>query len=94
MYKPEGYDASRDAFKGDNQAKEPCCTAGGAGVQTGGTKAPVLPDDSSRDEILEDPNKVKEPRALPEALVYKPEGYDASRDAPEAKEPRALYAVG
>ena len=46
--------------------------------------------DSSRDEILEDPNKVKEPRVLPEAPMYKPEGYDSSRDAPEVKEPRAL----
>ena len=46
--------------------------------------------DSTRDEILEDPNKVKKPRALPKAPMYKPEGYDASRDAPEVKEPRAL----
>ena len=54
--------------------------------------------DSSRDEILEDPNKVKEPRALLEAQVYKPKGYDASRDAfkgdNQVKEPWALYAVG
>ena len=74
MYKPEGYDASRDAFKGDNQAKEPRVLP----------KAPVYKPveyDSSRDEILEDPNKVKEPRALPESPMYKPEGYDASRDA-------------
>ena len=49
--------------------------------------------DSSRDEILEDTNKVKEPRAQPEAPMFKPEGYDASRDGPEVKEPRALYAV-
>ena len=50
--------------------------------------------DSSRDEILEDPNKVREPRLQPVAPVYKPEGYDASRDAPEVKEPRVLYAAG
>ena len=50
--------------------------------------------DSSRDEILEDPNKVKEPRAQLVAPMYKPEGYDASRDAPEVKEPWVLYAVG
>ena len=30
-------------------------------------------------------------KVLPEAPMYKPEGYDASRDAPEVKEPRALY---
>ena len=60
-------------------------------------KAPVYKPveyDSSRDEILEDPNKVKEPRALPEAPMYKPEGYDASRDAfkgdNQVNEPRAL----
>ena len=50
--------------------------------------------DSTRDEILEDPNKVKEPRVQLVAPMYKPEGYDASRDAPEVKEPRVLYAVG
>ena len=57
MYKPEGYDASRDAFKGHNQMKESRSLP----------EAPVYkPEgyDSSRDEILEDPNKVKEPRAL------------------------------
>ncbi len=50
--------------------------------------------DSSRDEILEDTNKVKEPCAQPKTPEYKPEGYDASRDAPEVKETRVLYAVG
>ena len=87
MYKPEGYDASRDAFKGDNQAKEPRVLP----------EAPVYKPveyDSSRDEILEDPNKVKEPRVQLEAPMYKPEGYDASRDAfrgdNQAKEPRVL----
>ena len=50
--------------------------------------------DSTRDEILEDPNKVKEPRVQLEAPVYKPKGYDASRDAfkgdNQVNEPRAL----
>ena len=50
--------------------------------------------DSSRDEILEDTNKVKEPRLQPVATMYKPEGHDASRDAfkgdNQTKEPRAL----
>ena len=85
VYKPEGYDASRDAFKGDNQANEPRALP----------EAPVYKPveyDSTRDEILEDPNKVKEPRVLPKAPMYKPEGYDASRDAPEVNEPRALYS--
>ncbi len=50
--------------------------------------------DSTRDEILEDTNKVKEQRAQPEATMYKPESHDTSRDASEVKEPRALYAVG
>ena len=50
--------------------------------------------DSSRDEILEDPNKVKEPRVQLVAPMYKPEDYDASRDAPEVKEPWVQYAVG
>ena len=50
--------------------------------------------DSSRDEILEDPNKVKEPRVQLVVPMYKPKDYDASRDAPEVKEPWALYAVG
>ena len=48
--------------------------------------------DSSRDEILEDTNKVKEPLALPEATMYKPESHDPSRDASEVKEPLALYS--
>ncbi|MCY4532487.1 MAG: hypothetical protein OXC84_09210, partial [Gammaproteobacteria bacterium] len=48
--------------------------------------------DSTRDEILEDTNKVKEPLALPEATMYKPESHDPSRDAPEVKEPLALYS--
>ena len=50
--------------------------------------------DSTRDEILEDPNKVKEPRVQLVVPMYKPKDYDASRDAPEVKEPWALYAVG
>ena len=35
--------------------------------------------------------RTAEGKVLPEAPMYKPEGYDASRDAPEVKEPRALY---
>ena len=50
--------------------------------------------DSTRDEILEDTNKVKESRLQPVATMYKPEGHDASRDAfkgdNQTKEPRAL----
>ena len=87
VYKSKGHDASRDAFKGDNQANESRSLP----------KAPVYKPveyDSSRDEILEDPNKVKEPRVQLVAPMYKPEGYDASRDAPEVKEPWVQYAVG
>ena len=76
MYKPEGYDASRDA----PEVNEPRALP----------KAPMYkPEgyDASRDAP-----EVKEPRALPKAPMYKPEGYDASRDAPEVKEPRALYS--
>ncbi len=50
--------------------------------------------DSSRDEILEDTNKVEEPRAQLVAPMYKPESYDASRDAfkgdNQTKEPCSL----
>ena len=50
--------------------------------------------DSTRDEILEDTNKVKEPRALPESPMYDPKGYDASRDVfkghNQTKEPCSL----
>ena len=42
--------------------------------------------------------RTAEGKVLPEAPVYKPEGYDASRDAfkgnNQVKEPLALYAVG
>ena len=48
--------------------------------------------DSSRDEILEDTNKVKEPRLQPVAPEYNPESHDPSRDASEVKEPLALYS--
>ena len=33
---------------------------------------------------------MNEPRALPEAPVYKPVEYDSSRDAPEVKVPQSL----
>ena len=46
--------------------------------------------DSSRDEILEDTNKVKEPRVQLVAPMYKPEDYDASPYAPEVKVPQSL----
>ena len=107
MYKPEGYDASRDEILEDpNKVKEPRVLP----------EAPMYkPEgyDASRDapEVNEpralpkapmykpegydasrDAPEVKEPRALPKAPMYKPEGYDASRDAPEVKEPRALYS--
>ena len=85
VYKPEGYDSPRDEILEDtNKVKEPR-------VQLVAPMYKPEGYDSPRDEILEDPNKVKEPLALPEAPMYKPEGYDSSRDAPEVKEPRALY---
>ena len=46
--------------------------------------------DSTRDEILEDTNKVKEPRVQLVAPMYKPEDYDASPYAPEVKVPQTL----
>ena len=87
MYKPEGYDASRDAFKGDNQVNEPRALP----------EAPMYKPkdyDASRDAFKGD-NQVNEPRALPEAPVYKPVEYDSSRDeiledTNKVKEPRAL----